>query len=204
MHNHIPGSPAYHRDMKSANVALMADYTPKIIDCGLSKYVPDAGAGGMSIHSTTGNRFGTPGYMCPEYSKKVKMLYDAKCEVFSFGVVMLELLTGKLQNYLDANGKEITLEDVVEEEVLLGLVPNDDRIEWSEGFKEEFMQLARKCTAVYKNRVSCMKLVMRCLVVIRAKYHIPFPSEASLLAKNQALIAHIQALQLQNDVRDTS
>ena len=52
MHNNIPGRPAYHRDMKAANIAVMADYTAKIIDCGLSKYVPETSLEGLSMRSS--------------------------------------------------------------------------------------------------------------------------------------------------------
>ena len=38
--------------------------------------------------------------MCPSYARKPAM-YDAKCEVYSFGVVLMELITGKLQAQMD-------------------------------------------------------------------------------------------------------
>ena len=56
LHKHDRDQPAFHRDIKSANIVLMDDFTPKIIDCGLSKYVPQKGAGaafGTTIFSTT-------------------------------------------------------------------------------------------------------------------------------------------------------
>lgn len=197
MHNPIAGSPAFHRDMKSANIALMADLTPKIIDCGLSKYVPDAGVVGMSNSSSMGTRFGTPGYICRYYSDRPAMPYDAKCEIFSFGVVLLELLTGKLQNYTNEAGEWVLLQ---EEEVL----PADARAgDWPEECKKEFLQLAGECTASYKNRISAMLSVMRYLVVLRNKYVKHSTLEASLLAQTHLLIAQVAALQLQNDVRDS-
>ena len=58
-------SPAYHRDVKSANVVITEDFTAKLIDCGLSKYVPEQGAeaGFLSVvDSIPYMRFGTPQY----------------------------------------------------------------------------------------------------------------------------------------------
>ena len=97
MHNNIPGRPAYHRDMKAANIAVMADYTAKIIDCALSKYVPETSLEGLSMRSSASSRHGTLGYMCPLYCKR-NMPYDSRCEIFSFG-----LITGCMQGCTDGN-----------------------------------------------------------------------------------------------------
>ncbi len=62
-------SPAFHRDVKSANVVISDDFTAKLIDCGLSKYVPEQGADpGFSVAATMRDmRFGTAQYVmkCP-------------------------------------------------------------------------------------------------------------------------------------------
>lgn len=198
LHNVVPGCPAFHRDVKAANVALMADFTPKIIDCGLSKYVPDGGTVGMSNLSSMGTRFGTPGYICSNYTRK-PVPYDAKCEVFSFSVVLLELFTGLLQNYVDESGQPILLEETLEDD---GTLAADVRAgEWPEECQEEYLQLARECTARYSKRIDKMMDVMQRLVAIRNKHMIPTSFEASLLAKNQALIAQVEALQLHNEIK---
>ena len=136
MHYNDPICPAYHRDIKSGNIALMPDFTPKIIDCGLSKYVPDSTLPGMSIQSQTGARFGTPGYTCDYYSKRTAMAYDAKCEVFSFGIVLLELLTGKLQGYEDEDGEQVMLHEALLDD---GAVAADDRIQWPDGLVNDLL-----------------------------------------------------------------
>ena len=58
-------SPAYHRDVKSANVVITDDFIAKLIDCGLSKYVPEQGADpGFSVAATMRDmRFGTAQYV---------------------------------------------------------------------------------------------------------------------------------------------
>jgi serine/threonine protein kinase len=45
LHTSDPQQPAWHRDVKSANIALTTAMEPKVIDCGLGKYVPQADAG---------------------------------------------------------------------------------------------------------------------------------------------------------------
>jgi serine/threonine protein kinase len=72
---------------------LTAAWEPKLIDCGLSKLIdPDAVA--ASAASSSGGAFGTPGYQCPVYQQT--RAYDWSSEMFSLGVVLLELLTGSL------------------------------------------------------------------------------------------------------------
>ena len=59
-------SPTYHRDVKSANVVITEDFVAKLIDCGMSKYVPEQGAdaGFHSVAASLPNmRFGTTQYV---------------------------------------------------------------------------------------------------------------------------------------------
>ena len=59
------GGSALHRDVKSANIALSEDYTAKLIDCGLSKFVPkDTAASAllMTVQTGVNQAFGTRGY----------------------------------------------------------------------------------------------------------------------------------------------
>ena len=93
----------FHRDIKAANICLTSDCTGKLIDCGLAKLVEDSiggaqGSIGPSLLQSSGGAlmFGTPGYICPWYTRGNKM-YEPACDVYSFGIVMLELLTGCLQ-----------------------------------------------------------------------------------------------------------
>ena len=72
---------------------LSANLTPALIDCGLAKHVP---ADAVAHQTSTGGSFGTPGYMCSRYANGAA--FDEKSEVYSFGIVMLELIVGEVQN----------------------------------------------------------------------------------------------------------
>jgi serine/threonine protein kinase len=97
------GLEIFHRDIKAGNICLAKDYTAKLIDCGLAKFVPDNKFGTLpgSITPTILNEsgavaFGTPGYVCPIYSRG-HVPFSAPCDVFSLGVVFVELIVGCLQ-----------------------------------------------------------------------------------------------------------
>nr|KYP39380.1 putative receptor protein kinase TMK1 [Cajanus cajan] len=75
-----------HRDLKSSNILLGDDFRAKVSDFGLVKHAPD------SEKSVVTKLAGTFGYLAPEYAVMGKI--TTKVDVFSYGVVLMELLTG--------------------------------------------------------------------------------------------------------------
>ncbi|KAM0858070.1 hypothetical protein ACQ4PT_048042 [Festuca glaucescens] len=79
------GENLVHRDLKPSNVLLDQQYVPKIADFGTLK---------LFHEDQTGTQTGyvTPGYASPEYANDGEM--TPKCDVFSFGVILLEIISG--------------------------------------------------------------------------------------------------------------
>ena len=85
-----------HRDVKPENLFVTSDGQVKVLDFGLAKQVPAAeGEPGATPSDVTGDGvvMGTVAYMSPEQAQELAV--DARSDIFSFGVVLYELLTHK-------------------------------------------------------------------------------------------------------------
>lgn len=80
--------PIIHRDIKSSNILLDGTWTARVSDFGLSLLGPDVQDGHLSTMAA-----GTVGYMDPEYYRLHHL--TTKSDVYGFGVVLLEILTGQ-------------------------------------------------------------------------------------------------------------
>ncbi|XP_065862203.1 G-type lectin S-receptor-like serine/threonine-protein kinase At4g27290 [Euphorbia lathyris] len=77
-----------HRDLKPSNVLLDNQMNPKISDFGMARLF-----GGDQTEGTTNRVVGTYGYMAPEYA--ADGVFSVKSDVFSFGVLVIEIISGK-------------------------------------------------------------------------------------------------------------
>lgn len=130
-----------HRDVKASNILLDEALCPKISDFGLAKLYDE-----NKTHIST-RVAGTIGYLAPEYALRGRL--TEKADVFSFGVVALEVVSGKPNSYNSPDGEMIYLLELAwtlyENERSLGLV--DSRLtEFNVHEVIRLIQVALLCT----------------------------------------------------------
>ncbi|XVE90079.1 hypothetical protein DITRI_Ditri20bG0048300 [Diplodiscus trichospermus] len=97
LHNYIDGC-IVHRDIKLTNILLTEELEPKLSDFGLAKML------GMEESKVFTDVRGTIGYMDPEYMTNAKL--TCASDIYSFGIVALQLLSGQKVFELDLDASE--------------------------------------------------------------------------------------------------
>ncbi|KAG7961238.1 hypothetical protein I3843_09G005700 [Carya illinoinensis] len=162
-------TPIYHRDVKSTNILLDDDFNAKVADFGLSRLADP----GLSHVSTCAQ--GTLGYLDPEYYRNYQL--TDKSDVYSYGVVLLELLTSQkaidfsrdqddvnLATYVGQRANTGASMEVVDQR-LLGKEPTDDTLTSI----NLFLELALSCLREKKGDRPGMKDVvqeLQCIIQI--------------------------------------
>eukprot|EP00243_Klebsormidium_subtile_P000211 TRINITY_DN1033_c0_g1_i6.p1 TRINITY_DN1033_c0_g1~~TRINITY_DN1033_c0_g1_i6.p1 ORF type:complete len:544 (-),score=50.12 TRINITY_DN1033_c0_g1_i6:325-1956(-) len=136
--------PLVHRDMKAANILLDQDSDAKVADFGLAKNIQ-----GQATHVST-RIAGTLGYMAPEYSTSGQL--TTMSDVYSFGMVLLEILTGKDVIVRNTRGMTENLANWVTD-----LMPDIHKIVdpglknlWPREVVAEFIELVLRCTTLHR------------------------------------------------------
>jgi serine/threonine protein kinase len=87
-----------HRDLKPENILLTCqggiEDTPKVLDFGLAKVQDSKMRPGSMVLTRQGMVFGTPEFMSPEQARGDEL--DARSDIYSVGIILYEMLTGKL------------------------------------------------------------------------------------------------------------
>ncbi|KAM3689388.1 hypothetical protein ACB098_09G043500 [Castanea mollissima] len=163
-------TPIYHRDVKSTNILLDDEFNAKVADFGLSRLAHP----GLSHVSTCAQ--GTLGYLDPEYYRSYQL--TDKSDVYSYGVVLLELLTSQKVIDFSRNQDDVNLAtyvinwvnngasmEVIDQQLLGNELPGDRLL----ASIKLFLELALSCLREKKENRPGMKDVvqeLQCIIQI--------------------------------------
>src|SRR5574339_408319 len=95
---HAPQKGVIHRDLKPSNVLVTSRDgvpVPKVIDFGIAKATTDQRLTDKTLFTAFEQFIGTPAYMSPEQARMSGLDIDTRTDIYSLGVLLYELLTGK-------------------------------------------------------------------------------------------------------------
>jgi len=153
LHNASHSKPLVHRDIKTANILLDGSNEPKIGDFGLVRLGGGAEEEGRTSTIMTQTVVGTSAYMAPE---AVRGEVTVKLDVFSFGVVILELLTGLPAMDQDRETRDLVgyVDELLDDdgEIEDHLDKKFSLMEWRQVSPKQFYLVAQDCLLKKKDR----------------------------------------------------
>ncbi|XP_074272187.1 putative serine/threonine-protein kinase isoform X2 [Silene latifolia] len=150
--------PIVHRDIKASNILLDGNFLPKIGDFGLAKLFPE------DITHISTRIAGTMGYLAPEYALGGHL--TKKADVYSFGVLILEIISGRSNSRGNWDGSQKYLLEwawnLYKEGRVLEIVDSEMGV-YAEDMVIRYMIVAFFCTQGAANRRPLMRQVIEML-----------------------------------------
>ncbi|CAN6566162.1 unnamed protein product [Malus baccata var. baccata] len=162
--------PIIHRDIKSSNILLTENFRAKVADFGFARLAADSDSG--ATHVSTQVK-GTAGYLDPEYLRTYQL--TEKSDVFSFGVLLVELVTGRRPIEPKREIKErITakwaMKKFTDGDALSILDPRLEQTAANNVAIEKILELALQCLAPRRQNRPSMRRCAEILWSIRKDY----------------------------------